>query len=48
MKRTWMIIGVGDVQASLKWYQALFGQPTTLRAPITFGKSSIQMELSCS
>jgi hypothetical protein len=48
MKRTWMIIGVGDVQASLKWYQALFGQPTTLRAQITFGKSSIQMELSCS
>jgi hypothetical protein len=25
MKRTWTIIGVGDVPASLKWYQALFG-----------------------
>ena len=27
MKRTWTIIGVGDVPASLKWYQSLFGQP---------------------
>ena len=26
MKRTWKIIGVGDVPATLKWYQALFGQ----------------------
>jgi hypothetical protein len=48
MKRTWTIIGVGDVPASLKWYQALFGQPATLPAMITLGKSSIQMELSCS
>jgi len=23
MKRTWTIIGVGDVPGSLKWYQAL-------------------------
>ncbi len=29
MKRTWTIIGVGDVPGSLKWYQALFGQPAT-------------------
>jgi hypothetical protein len=27
MKRTWTIIGVGDVPGSFKWYQALFGQP---------------------
>jgi len=46
MKRTWTIIGVGDVPGSLKWYQALFGQPATLPAMITLGKSSIQMELS--
>ena len=26
MKRTWTIIGVRDVPASSKWYQALFGQ----------------------
>jgi hypothetical protein len=48
MKRTWTIIGVGDVPGSLKWYQALFGQPATLPAHDYFGKSSIQMELSCS
>ena len=30
MKRTWTIIGVGDVPRSFKWYQALFGQPVTL------------------
>ena len=29
MKRTWTIIGVRDVRASFKWYQALFGQPAT-------------------
>jgi catechol 2,3-dioxygenase-like lactoylglutathione lyase family enzyme len=27
MKRTWTILGVADVPASLRWYQALFGQP---------------------
>jgi hypothetical protein len=32
MKRTWTIIGVGDVPGSFKWYQALFGQPATLPA----------------
>jgi hypothetical protein len=29
MKRTWTIIGVGDVPGSFKWYQSLFGQPET-------------------
>lgn len=29
MKRTWTIIGVADVARSMKWYQALFGQPAT-------------------
>ena len=29
MKRIWTIIGVGDVAASCKWYQSLFGQPAT-------------------
>src|ERR1700716_3041996 len=38
MKRTWTIIGVGDVPASLKWYQALFGQPATLPAHGYFGQ----------
>src|ERR1700685_3733884 len=38
MKRTWTIIGVGDVPASLKWYQALFGQPATLPAHDYFGQ----------
>src|SRR5258708_729476 len=38
MKRTWTIIGVGDVLGSLKWYQALFGQPATLPAHDFFGQ----------
>src|SRR5881275_3268678 len=38
MKRTWTIIGVGDVPASLKWYQALFGQRATLPAHDYFGQ----------
>lgn len=29
MKRTWTIIGVRDVPASLTWYQTLLGQPPT-------------------
>jgi len=29
MKRTWTIIGVGNVPGSFKWYQTLFGQPAT-------------------
>ena len=32
MKRTWTIIGVGDVARSFKWYQSLFGQPETAPA----------------
>ena len=38
MKRTWTIIGVGDVRASFQWYQALFGQPATLPAHDDFGQ----------
>ena len=38
MKRTWTIIGVGDVPGSLRWYQALFGQPATLPAHDDFGQ----------
>src|SRR5260370_8783298 len=38
MKRTWTIIGVGDVLDSFKWYQALFGQPATLPAHDYFGQ----------
>ena len=37
MKRTWTIIGVGDVPLSFKWYQALFGQ-RTLPAHDYFGQ----------
>jgi catechol 2,3-dioxygenase-like lactoylglutathione lyase family enzyme len=32
MKRTWTIIGVDDVAASFRWYQALLGQPASLPA----------------
>jgi catechol 2,3-dioxygenase-like lactoylglutathione lyase family enzyme len=38
MKRTWTIIGVGDVDGSLKWYQALFGQPETRPVHDAFGQ----------
>ena len=38
MKRTWTIIGVGDVPKSFKWYQALFGQPETAPAHDYFGQ----------
>src|SRR6476659_7914825 len=38
MKRTWTIIGVRDVPASFKWYQALFGQPETPPAHDYFGQ----------
>lgn len=38
MKRTWTIIGVGDVAASFKWYQSLFGQPETPPAHDYFGQ----------
>jgi catechol 2,3-dioxygenase-like lactoylglutathione lyase family enzyme len=29
MKRTWTIIGVGDVAGSFRWYQSLLGLPGT-------------------
>lgn len=38
MKRTWTIIGVADVSRSLKWYQALFGQPEMRPAHDYFGQ----------
>ena len=38
MKRTWTIIGVGDVAGSFHWYQALFGQPQTPPAHADFGQ----------
>ena len=38
MKRTWTIIGVGDLPGSFKWYQSLFGQPETARAHDDFGQ----------
>lgn len=38
MKRTWTIIGVKDVPASVKWYQSLFGQPETPPAHSYFGQ----------
>ena len=38
MKRTWTIIGVGDVARSFKWYQSLFGQPETAPAHDYFGQ----------
>jgi catechol 2,3-dioxygenase-like lactoylglutathione lyase family enzyme len=38
VKRIWTIIAVNDVRASLKWYQALFGQPATTPAHDHFGQ----------
>jgi catechol 2,3-dioxygenase-like lactoylglutathione lyase family enzyme len=38
MKRTWTILGVGDVARSVQWYQALFGQPDTPAAHDYFGQ----------
>ena len=38
MKRTWTIIGVGDVPRSFKWYQALFGQSAAVPAHDYFGQ----------
>jgi catechol 2,3-dioxygenase-like lactoylglutathione lyase family enzyme len=38
MKRTWTIIGVRDVRASVSWYQSLFGQPETPPAHDYFGQ----------
>lgn len=38
MKRTWTIIGVGDVPSSFKWYQSLFGLPVTEPGHHYFGQ----------
>jgi len=38
MRRTWTIIGVGDVPRSFKWYQSLFGLPATAPAHHDFGQ----------
>jgi hypothetical protein len=38
MKRTWTVVGVGDVLGSCKWYQALFGQPEARPAHDYFGQ----------
>jgi catechol 2,3-dioxygenase-like lactoylglutathione lyase family enzyme len=38
MKRTWPIIGVGDVPGSVRWYQSLFGQPETPSGHDHFGQ----------
>jgi predicted enzyme related to lactoylglutathione lyase len=38
MKRTWTIIGVGDVLRSVRWYQSLFGQSETPPAHDHFGQ----------
>ena len=38
MKRIWTIIGVADVAASFKWYQALLCLPQTAPAHDDFGQ----------
>ena len=38
MRRTWTIIGVGDVPGSFKWYQSLLGLPQTTPAHAYFGQ----------
>jgi catechol 2,3-dioxygenase-like lactoylglutathione lyase family enzyme len=38
MKRTWTIIGVGDVPQSVRWYQSLLGLPETAPAHDYFGQ----------
>src|SRR5271169_4084122 len=38
MRRTWTIIGVGDVPGSFRWYQSLFGLPETAPAHDDFGQ----------
>jgi catechol 2,3-dioxygenase-like lactoylglutathione lyase family enzyme len=38
MRRTWTIVGVADVPASLEWYQSLFGLPVTAPAHDDFGQ----------
>ena len=43
MKRIWTIIGVRDVARSVKWYQALFGQPESPPAHADFGQIAMPM-----
>ena len=38
MRRTWTIIGVGDVAVSFKWYESLLGLPETAPAHDYFGQ----------
>jgi catechol 2,3-dioxygenase-like lactoylglutathione lyase family enzyme len=38
MRRTWTIIGVGDVRHSFKWYQSLLGLPETAPAHDYWGQ----------
>lgn len=38
MKRTWTIIGVGDVHRSFKWYQSLLGLPEMPPGHDDFGR----------
>jgi hypothetical protein len=38
LKRTWTIIGVGDVSQSFKWYQSLLGLPETAPVHDYFGQ----------
>ena len=38
MKRTWTIIGVGDVRRSVEWYQSLLGLHETAPAHDDFGQ----------
>jgi catechol 2,3-dioxygenase-like lactoylglutathione lyase family enzyme len=38
MKRTWTIIGAGDVARSLGWYQRLLGLPAAAPAHAYFGQ----------
>ena len=38
MRRTWTIIGVGDVSASFTWYQTLLGLPESAPAHDYFGQ----------
>lgn len=38
MTRLWTIVGVRDVAASFKWYQAILGQPATSPAHDYFGQ----------
>jgi len=38
MRRTWTIIGVGDVAASYEWYRTLLGLPPSVPAHDHFGQ----------